>query len=121
MQSAETVLDVIRKRGARGLPIERLYRQLFNPKLYLMAYRRIAANKGAMTPGVTGETVDGMSLDKIDACAGSLRHERHRWSPAKPASETSLGSGGPFGAVRPMASAPQQHRQRFVDPGWPRP
>ena len=83
MQSAETVLDVIRKRGARGLPIERLYRQLFNPQLYLMAYRRIAANKGAMTPGVTGETVDGMSLDKIDACIGSLRHERYRWSPAK--------------------------------------
>src|SRR5215471_9594792 len=83
MQSAETMLDVIRKRSARGLPIERLYRQLFNPQLYLMAYRRIAANKGAMTPGVTGETVDGMSLDKIDACIGSLRHERYRWSPAK--------------------------------------
>jgi group II intron reverse transcriptase/maturase len=83
MQSAETVLDVIRKRGARGLPIGRLYRQLFNPQLYLMAYRRITANKGAMTPGVTGETVDGMSLDKIDACIGSLRHECHRWSPAK--------------------------------------
>src|SRR5689334_6061877 len=37
MQSAETVLDVIRKRGERGLPLERLYRQLFNPQLYLMA------------------------------------------------------------------------------------
>src|SRR5215469_14365442 len=83
MQSAVTVLDVIRKRGARGLPIERLYRQLFNPQLYLMAYRRIAANKGAMTPGVTKETVDGMSLDKIDAVIDTLRHERYRWSPAK--------------------------------------
>jgi hypothetical protein len=31
MQSAKTVLDIIRKRGARGLPLERLYRQLFNP------------------------------------------------------------------------------------------
>jgi hypothetical protein len=38
MQDAATVLDVIGKRGARGLPVERLYRQMFNPQLYLMAY-----------------------------------------------------------------------------------
>lgn len=36
MQNAETVLDVIGKRGERGLPVERLYRQMFNPQLYLM-------------------------------------------------------------------------------------
>ena len=65
MQSAATVLDVIRERGRRGLPIERLYRQLFNPQLFLLAYGRIYANKGSMTPGVTPETVDGMSLTKI--------------------------------------------------------
>ena len=46
MQSAETVLDVIRERGRRGLPLERLYRQLFNPQLYLLAYGRIYANHG---------------------------------------------------------------------------
>ena len=46
MQSAETVLDVIRKRGERGLPLERLYRQLFNPQLYLVAYGRIYRTRG---------------------------------------------------------------------------
>ena len=51
MQSAETVLGVLRDRGRRGLPLERLYRQLFNPQLYLTAYGRIYANHGAMTPG----------------------------------------------------------------------
>ena len=61
MQNAETVLGVLRERGRRGLPCEELYRQLFNPQLYLLAYGRIYANKGAMTPGVTRETVDGMS------------------------------------------------------------
>ena len=35
MQSAATVLDVLRERGRRGLPCEELYRQLFNPQLYL--------------------------------------------------------------------------------------
>ena len=52
MQSAETVLGVLRERGRRGLPLEELYRQLFNPQLYLLAYGRIYSNKGAMTPGV---------------------------------------------------------------------
>jgi group II intron reverse transcriptase/maturase len=83
MQSAETVLGVLRERGKRGLPLEQLYRQLFNPQLYLLAYGRIYANKGAMTPGVTGETVDGMSLRKIEAIIEALRYERYRWSPVK--------------------------------------
>src|SRR5215213_5234181 len=83
MQSAATVLDVIGKRGARGLPMQRLYRQMFNPQLFLLAYGRIYANKGAMTPGVTGETVDGMSLAKIETIIDALRGERYRWRPAK--------------------------------------
>lgn len=78
MQNAGTVLDVIRKRGERGLPVERLYRQLFNPQLYLLAYGRIYANKGAMTPGVSAETADGMSLEKIDSIIDALRAERYR-------------------------------------------
>jgi group II intron reverse transcriptase/maturase len=83
MQSAETVLGVLRERGRRGLPLNELYRQLFNPQLYLLAYGRIYANKGAMTPGVTGETVDGMSIGKIEAIIEALRSERYRWSPVK--------------------------------------
>jgi group II intron reverse transcriptase/maturase len=83
MQDAETVLGVIRERGRRGLPLERLYRQLFNPQLFLLAYGRIYANKGAMTPGVTGETADGMSLAKIDTITDALRRESYRWSPAR--------------------------------------
>ena len=34
MQSAETVLGVLRERGKHGLPCDELYRQLFNPQLY---------------------------------------------------------------------------------------
>ena len=83
MQNAETVLSIIRERGRRGLPLERLYRQLFNRELFLLAYGRIYANKGAMTPGVTRDTVDGMSLAKIDRIIGALRAESYRWSPAR--------------------------------------
>ena len=68
MQSAETVLDVLRERGRRGLPCDELYRQMFNNELYLLAYGRIYSNHGAMTPGASGETADGMSTgqDRAD-------------------------------------------------------
>ena len=83
MQSAETVLGVLRERGRKGLPLDELYRQLFNPQLYLLAYGRIYSNDGAMTPGVTGETVDGMSVGRIDRIIDAVRHERYRFSPAR--------------------------------------
>jgi group II intron reverse transcriptase/maturase len=83
MQSAETVLDVLRERGRRGLPLEGLYRQLFNPQLYLLAYGRIYSNKGAMTPGPDAETADGMTLGKIERIIDALRHERYRFKPVR--------------------------------------
>jgi group II intron reverse transcriptase/maturase len=83
MQNAETVLGVLRERGRRGLPCDELYRQLFNPQMYLLAYGRIYSNKGAMTPGVTQETVDGMSLGKIRRIIDAMRHERYRFKPAR--------------------------------------
>ena len=73
MQSAETVLGILRERGRKGLPCEELYRQLFNPQLYLLAYGRIYANHGAMTPGASAETADGMSEDKIHKIIEAMR------------------------------------------------
>jgi group II intron reverse transcriptase/maturase len=83
MQNAETVLGVLRNRGSEGLPCNELYRQLFNPQLYLLAYGRIYSNKGATTPGVTQETADGMSLEKIESIIDAMRHERYRFSPVR--------------------------------------
>ena len=51
MRDAETVLGIIQDRGKRGLILEDVYRQLFNPSLYLRAYGRIYRNDGAMTRG----------------------------------------------------------------------
>src|SRR5215213_10330331 len=83
MRSAETVLGIIHDRGSRGLPLEDVYRQLFNPELFLLAYGRISRNAGAMTPGATAETVDGMSLAKIGRIIGALRRETYRWTPVR--------------------------------------
>jgi retron-type reverse transcriptase len=83
MQSADHYLEILRERGRKGLPLERVYRQLFNRDLYRKAYGRIYRNQGAMTHGSTDETADGMSLEKIDAIIEALRHERYRWKPAR--------------------------------------
>ena len=83
MQKAEVVLGVLRERGERKLPCEQLYRQMFNRDLYLTAYGNIYSNKGAMTPGASGETADGMSEAKIEQIIGLMRQERYRFSPAR--------------------------------------
>ena len=83
MQDAETVLNVIREPGERGLPLENIYRLLYNRNLYLRAYGRLYSNQGAMTKGTTAETVDGMSLAKIDRIIEALRYERFRWTPVR--------------------------------------
>jgi group II intron reverse transcriptase/maturase len=76
-------LGLLQERGKKGLPLQRVYRQLFNRNLYLTAYGKIYRNAGAMTRGVTGETVDTMSLEKIDTIIEALRYERYHWKPAK--------------------------------------
>ena len=97
MQDAETVLNVIRKRGERGLPLENIYRLLYNRNLYLRAYGRLYSNQGAMTKGTTAETVDGMSLAKIDRIIDELRYERFRWTPVR-----RVNLPKPNGGTRPL-------------------
>jgi group II intron reverse transcriptase/maturase len=83
MQTTETLLGLLRERGKRGLPLERVYRQLFNRNLYLTAYGKIYRNAGSTTKGVNDDTADGMSLEKIDTIIEALRNERYQWKPAK--------------------------------------
>ncbi len=83
MRNAETVLHIIQQRGRRGQPVADVYRQLYNPDLYLRAYGRIYRKEGAMTRGATAETVDGMSQAKIAHLIAQLRQERYRWTPVR--------------------------------------
>src|ERR1043166_7126534 len=83
MRRADTVLGILRERGKRGLPLEDLYRQLYNPELYLRPYAPLSPHAGTMTPGATRETIDAMSLAKIATLIDALRHERYRWTPVR--------------------------------------
>src|ERR1700739_3241668 len=83
MQKADALLDIYQKRGAKGLPLERVYRHLFDPELFLRAYGKIYRNAGATTKGVTAETVDGMDLQRIHNIIGLLKTERYQWTPVR--------------------------------------
>jgi len=83
MRTADTVLAIIRDRGSRGLPLERVHHLLYNRNLYLRAYAKLYPNTGAMTRGSTTETVDGMSIAKIDRLIADIRARRFRWTPVR--------------------------------------
>lgn len=83
MQEARVYLELVRERGKKRLPLTRVYRQLFNREWYLIADGKIYRNNGAMAQGITTETVDSMSLAKIDAIINTLRQERYRWKPVR--------------------------------------
>lgn len=57
---------------------KRLYRILFNKEMYLAAYQKIYANKGNMTKGSDGKTIDGMSLERIDMLIEQLKKESYQ-------------------------------------------
>ena len=83
MRTAETILNIIQDRGKRKLPLDDVYRQLYNPDMYLRSYAKLYKNKGAMTPGITEETVAGMSMAKIAKIIEAIRQEKWHWTPVR--------------------------------------
>ena len=62
---------------------ERLYRNLFNEEFFHVAYQRIYAKPGNMTPGTDGKTIDRMNLQRIDDVIESLRNETYQPNPTR--------------------------------------
>ena len=82
MRTAETILNIIQDRGKRTLPLDDVYRQLYNPDMYLRSYARLYRNNGAMTPGMTEETVDGWSGERVPKIVKAIGEERWQWTPS---------------------------------------
>ena len=61
----------------------RLYRNLYNPEFYFLAYKNISQSQGSMTPGVDGKSLDGMSEKRINALIESLRDFSYQPNPAR--------------------------------------
>jgi group II intron reverse transcriptase/maturase len=77
-------LEVIRKLNAQsGWINSDLYRLLFKPELYILAYERIKSKPGNMTPGTDEETIDGFGMGEISKLIEEMRTEKYHPSPVR--------------------------------------
>jgi group II intron reverse transcriptase/maturase len=85
MQNAEAILSILSQKSAqrKEYVFDRLYRHLFNPDLYLLAYSNIYAKEGNMTAGTDPETIDGFNIDKVNKTIAELRQETYRPKPVR--------------------------------------
>lgn len=61
----------------------RLYRYLLRPDIYYVAYQNLYANKGASTKGVSDDTADGFSEEKIKKIIQSLKDGTYHPQPVR--------------------------------------
>ncbi|MDM8101732.1 MULTISPECIES: reverse transcriptase domain-containing protein [Oceanobacillus] len=84
MRSPEIILDNLMKCAKKeDYKFERLYRNLYNPKFYLMAYSKLAPNSGNLTEGVNSETIDGFSMERVDNLIQQLKSKKYQPHPAR--------------------------------------
>ncbi len=84
MRSPSTVLENLQKHAEdKTYQYERLYRNLYNPQFYLLAYQNLYANKGSLTAGVDGTTLSGMNMERINRIIESLKDRSYQPNPAK--------------------------------------
>lgn len=84
MRNPETILNSLSAHSKDvHYKYERLYRILFNEQMFYVAYQRIYAKPGNMTPGSDGKTIDGMSVDRIGHLIAALKDESYMPTPAR--------------------------------------
>lgn len=84
MEKSERVLKALSDHSqSSDYKYERLYRYLFSEEMFAVAYQRIYAKQGNMTPETDGKTIDEMSLERIERLIVSLKDESYQPHPAR--------------------------------------
>jgi len=60
-----------------------VFRLLKHDDIWIAAYENLKGNKGALTPGVTSDTMDGMSLDRLQSLKEAVIKETYIFIPVK--------------------------------------
>jgi group II intron reverse transcriptase/maturase len=77
-------LEAIRKLNVKSEWVNfDLYRLLFKPELYVLAYERIKSKPGNMTTGTDEETIDGFGMDEIRKLIEEMRTEKYQPNPVR--------------------------------------
>src|SRR5690554_2169324 len=84
MRNPERVLNSLMEHSKNSsYRFERLYRILFNEEMFYVAYQRIYAKEGNMTEGSDGQSIDNMSLSRIEKLIASLKDESYQPQPSR--------------------------------------
>nr|WP_166919718.1 group II intron reverse transcriptase/maturase [Flavobacterium sp. JXAS1] len=84
MRNPERVLNSLMEHSkTSSYRFERLYRILFNEEMFYVAYQRIYAKEGNMTEGSDGQSIDNMSLSRIEKLIASLKDESYQPQPSR--------------------------------------
>ena len=84
MRSPKIILENLQKHSKEeNYKYERLYRNLYNEDFYLQALQNIYANKGAMTPGIDGLTLDGYGKERVDRIIETMKDHSYRPKPVR--------------------------------------
>ncbi len=84
MRNPEVVLRSLEKNANnKDYKYRNLYRNLYNPEFYWLAYNKIAKSQGSMTAGSDGQTLDNMSADRINRLMEQIRDQSYSPNPAR--------------------------------------
>ena len=101
-----TRLEALRKVNCDPTWVNRdLYRLLYKPSLYILAYERIKSSPGNMTPGNDRQTLDGFSMRAIENVVSEMRKESFRFSRARRVMILK-----PNGGKRPLGISPPREK-----------
>ena len=84
MRNPETVLENLKYHATSpDYQYKRIYRTLYNPSFYLLAYQQTYSKPGNMSKGIDGQTFDGMSLKRIQKIITCLKNHSYQPKPAR--------------------------------------
>jgi Reverse transcriptase (RNA-dependent DNA polymerase) len=80
-ESIRRRLDSIRNLSREGKRINGLFRLMLSPLLWEQAYAEIAPNRSALTRGVTDNTLEGFSLERVHSLISLISAGTYRFTP----------------------------------------
>lgn len=85
--------------------LNKLYKIMYDPTLFKIAYDKLKSKPGNMTPGITPTTLDGMSYEVIEDIINSLRKGSFKFSPGRRVNIPKANGGS-----RPLTIAPTRDK-----------
>lgn len=93
-----------------------LYRKMYTRDMFLAAYKKLKSKPGNMTPGSDGETLDQISLEKIDNIIAKLKDQSFQFRPVRRVLiPKANGKTRPLGIPSPMDKLVQEVMRMILE------